>query len=158
MYCSLPGSSVHGILQARILEWVSISSSRRSPPSRDETLVSCIAGRFFTLWTTRAQQKDKSVKAGVKDLNISPKKIYKWSAGTWAQMMLMSLAIRETPNQTQNEMQLTPTRLATTIITTTRKKPQTSAGEHVEKLPTLPQCWLEWKMAYPMEKNKAVPQ
>ena len=48
MDCSPPGSSVHGILQARILEWVAISFSRRSSQSRDRTCVSCIAGRFFT--------------------------------------------------------------------------------------------------------------
>ena len=48
MDCSLPGSSVHGILQARILEWIVMPSSRRSSQSRDQTQVSCIAGRFFT--------------------------------------------------------------------------------------------------------------
>ena len=48
-------------------------------------------------------------------------------------MILMSLANRETPNQTQNEIQLTPTRLATAIMTTTTN-PKTSAGEQVEKL------------------------
>ena len=53
MNCCPPGSSVHGILQARILEWVAISFSRRSSQSRDQTLVSCIAGRFFTIWATR---------------------------------------------------------------------------------------------------------
>ena len=45
------GSSVHGILQARILEWVAISSSRGSSQPRDQTCiscVSCIAGGFFT--------------------------------------------------------------------------------------------------------------
>ena len=42
MDCSPRGSSVHGILQARILEWVAISSSRGSSCSRDETCVSCI--------------------------------------------------------------------------------------------------------------------
>ena len=45
---SLPGSSVCGISQARILEWVAISFSRGSSPPRDGTRVSCIAGRFFT--------------------------------------------------------------------------------------------------------------
>ena len=50
--CSPPGSSVHGLLQARILEWVAISFSRGSRP-RDRTPVSCIAGRFFTVWATR---------------------------------------------------------------------------------------------------------
>ena len=44
----LPGSSVHGILQARILEWVAMPSSRGSSPFRDRTCVSCIASRFFT--------------------------------------------------------------------------------------------------------------
>ena len=48
MDCSLAGSSVHGILQARILEWVAIISfSRGSSQPRDQTLVSCIAGRHF---------------------------------------------------------------------------------------------------------------
>ena len=51
--CSLPGSSVRGILQARILEWVAISFSRRSSQARDRTWVSCIAGRRFTIWATR---------------------------------------------------------------------------------------------------------
>ena len=49
MDCSPPGSSVHGILQARILEWVAIPFSRRSSWSMDWTHVSCIAGRFFSL-------------------------------------------------------------------------------------------------------------
>ena len=47
------GSSVHGILQARILEWVAIPFSRGSSQPRDWTQVSCIASRFFTLWATR---------------------------------------------------------------------------------------------------------
>ena len=45
---SLPCSSVHGILQARILEWVSMHSSRGSSKPRDQTWVSCITGRFLT--------------------------------------------------------------------------------------------------------------
>ena len=44
---------VHGILQARILEWVAISFSRESSRSRNQAWVSCIAGRFFTVWATR---------------------------------------------------------------------------------------------------------
>ena len=48
MECRLPGSPVHGILQAKILEWVAISFSRGSSQPRDQTQVSCIAGRFFT--------------------------------------------------------------------------------------------------------------
>jgi len=53
MDCSLPGSSVHGILQVRILEWVTILFSRESSWPRDKTQVSRIAGRFFTIWDTR---------------------------------------------------------------------------------------------------------
>ena len=52
--CSLPGSSVHGIFQARILEWVAISYSRGSSQARDQTpvcYVSCIARGFFTTAT-----------------------------------------------------------------------------------------------------------
>ena len=51
--CSPPGSCVHGILQARILEWVAISFSRGSSQPRDQNQVSCIAGRRFILWATR---------------------------------------------------------------------------------------------------------
>ena len=49
--CSLPGSSVHGSSQARILEWVAIASCRGSSCPRDRTLISCVsctAGIFFT--------------------------------------------------------------------------------------------------------------
>ena len=53
MACSAPGSSVHGILQARTLEWVAISSSRGSSQPRDRTQVCCIAGRFFTICATK---------------------------------------------------------------------------------------------------------
>ena len=53
MGCSLPGSSVHGILQARILDWVAIPSSRGSSWPTDWTQVSCTAVRFFTIWAIR---------------------------------------------------------------------------------------------------------
>ena len=55
MNCSPPGSFVHGILQARILEWVAISSRGSSQP-REWTWVPCIAGRFFTIWATRGYE------------------------------------------------------------------------------------------------------
>ena len=53
MDCSLPGSSVHGIFQARVLEWVTISFFRGSSQLRDQTQVSHIVGRRFTIWATR---------------------------------------------------------------------------------------------------------
>ena len=52
MDCSLPGSSVHGILQARILEWVAMFFSRVSSQLRDLTEVSHIADRLATIWAT----------------------------------------------------------------------------------------------------------
>ena len=62
--CILPGSSVHGILQARILEWVAMPSSKGSSQPRDWTrvsYVSCIAGGFFT---TSATQEALSSQGG----------------------------------------------------------------------------------------------
>ena len=53
MDCSLPGSYLHGILQAGILEWIASSFSRGSSQPRDRTQVSCNAGRRFNLWATR---------------------------------------------------------------------------------------------------------
>ena len=53
MNCSLPGSSVHGIFQARVLEWGAIAFSRGSSQPRDQTRVSRIVGRHFTIWATR---------------------------------------------------------------------------------------------------------
>ena len=53
MDCRLPGSSVHGIPQAIILEWVGISSSRRSSRPKDQTHISCIGRQILYHWTTR---------------------------------------------------------------------------------------------------------
>ena len=68
MDCSPPGSSVHGILQARILEWVAMPSSKGSPPPRDQTRVSCVSciGRRFlplplgSLWHPQDQIKARA--------------------------------------------------------------------------------------------------
>ena len=66
MDCSPPGSSVHRILRARILEWVAISFSRGSFWLRDQTWISCIVGKHFTVWATskvnfRSDQINRSV-------------------------------------------------------------------------------------------------
>ena len=50
---SQPGSPIHGILQARILEWIAIPFSRGSSQPRDRTYVSCIADGFFTNWAIK---------------------------------------------------------------------------------------------------------
>ena len=51
--CSPPGSSVYRIFQARIVEWIAISFSKGSSRPRNQTKVSCVAGRFFTYWERR---------------------------------------------------------------------------------------------------------
>ena len=73
--CSPPGSSIHGILQTRIMEWVAIAFSRGSSRPRDRTQVSCIAGGFFTSWATREastahdQEKNQPRRKTGKNLN-----------------------------------------------------------------------------------------
>ena len=57
--CSLQGSSVHRILQARTLAWVAISFSRGTSWLKDQTRVSCISGRFFSTWVTREASTDE---------------------------------------------------------------------------------------------------
>ena len=53
MDCSLPGSSLDGILQAKILEWVAMPTSRGTSQLRDWSQIFRTAGRFFTIWATR---------------------------------------------------------------------------------------------------------
>ena len=67
MDCSVPRSSVHGIFQAIVLEWVAISFSRGSSWPRDRTQVSLIVDRRFTVWATR-----EAVKANVLRFCASP--------------------------------------------------------------------------------------
>ena len=62
--CSPPGSSIHGILQASILEWVAISFSRGPFQPRDQTQVSDIAGRCFNLWASLSRASFKNRKQG----------------------------------------------------------------------------------------------
>ena len=71
MDCSLPGSSVHGIFQARILEWVAISFSRGSLRPMDRAQVSLIAGRLLTVRATRAES---NLETNVPEKNYFAKK------------------------------------------------------------------------------------
>jgi len=59
--CSPPGSSVHEILQARILEWVAVSFCRGSSWPRDWARVSHVPGRFFTIWAIRTERMGKGM-------------------------------------------------------------------------------------------------
>ena len=67
MDCSLPGSSMHGIFQARVLEWVAISFSRESSWPRDQTQISHTAVRHFTVWATRDCQNSHSEVQNLKE-------------------------------------------------------------------------------------------
>ena len=71
MDCSLPGSSVHGIFQERVLEWVAISFSRGSSWPRDRTQVSCTAGRRFTVWATREAQSTLTMSANLESSAVA---------------------------------------------------------------------------------------
>ena len=66
MDCSLSGSSVHGTLQAWMVEWIAIPFFKGSPRPRDQTWVYFIAGRFFTIWTTRENKSQKFPKEKLK--------------------------------------------------------------------------------------------
>ena len=73
MDCSLPGYSVHGICKAIVLEWIAISFSGGCSPPRDQTQVSRIVHRHFTVWATReviaATKSDHRLVGGTKDAN-----------------------------------------------------------------------------------------
>ena len=73
MDCSLPGSSVHGISQARILEWVAISFSKGSSLPRDRTQVPCIAGRIFYKLAFPGSSDGKESACNAGDLGSIPK-------------------------------------------------------------------------------------
>ena len=67
MGCSLPGFSVRGILQARVLQWSAIPFSRGSSWPRDWTQVYCIAGRHSTHWASREALKDMLITQKLKE-------------------------------------------------------------------------------------------
>ena len=79
MGCSLPGSSVHGIFQAIVLEWIAISFSRGSSRPRDRIQVSCIVDRRFTAWATRCHSH---VSSTPEMEEMTPLLYYTWSSGT----------------------------------------------------------------------------
>jgi len=70
--CSLQGSSLHWILQARVLEWVAISFSRGSSRPRDQIQVSRIPGRCFNLWATREVVLEKTLESPLDCKEIQP--------------------------------------------------------------------------------------
>ena len=78
MDCCLPGSSAHGILQARVLQWVAIPFSRGSSWPRDRTHISCTAGRFFTVWAIRDAPSFSKEPWIIRTQNVPPELIKKY--------------------------------------------------------------------------------
>ena len=76
MDCSLQGSSVHGIFQVRILEWVTIFFSRRSSQPRDQTQVSRVVGRLFTTGATREVRLTEIVYYSLSYFSVYGQRIY----------------------------------------------------------------------------------
>ena len=79
------GSSIHGNFQASVLEWVAISFSRGSSQARDQTQVSHIAGRRFTLWATRSANNLKDI---CKWYGLCRKWILRLTSKTWGKWLL----------------------------------------------------------------------
>ena len=86
MDCSTPGSSVHGISQAGILEWVAISFSREFSKLRDRIPLSCIAGGFFTT------EPQRSPRGRRKPCNICHSNFWHIDAGYSKSLRRMSMA------------------------------------------------------------------
>ena len=87
---SPPGSSVHGILQTRILEWVTILFSSESSEPRGQTWVSCIAVGFFTIWATREAQSDLQLRSN--RLEVKPTSS-PWPGRTWSHRSLSASTV-----------------------------------------------------------------
>ena len=90
--CPTRRSSVHRILLERIPEWVAIPFSQGSSWPRDQTPVSCVAGRFFTIWATREAPRVKG------DCGITEQlgSLYEWEEGlraTWLWSFILSLQV-----------------------------------------------------------------
>ena len=98
-----PGFSAHGTIQARMLEWVAIPSSRGSSWPRDQTRLSCIVGRFFTVWAIREAWYDIKLVGylGICKMSTGPDD---WSASyTWK---LLSKKLRSWSSVTYSLSQL----------------------------------------------------
>ena len=125
--CSLPGSSVHEILQARILERVAIPFFRGSSQPRDGTQVSCIAGRFFSIWATREI-------------------LYESSSNPWGQGQEVNSLFLHEPWETQESSKISYSDLIFGwSVPNSYKKME---GENRERVVSLPwsdmTAWFDW--------------
>ena len=81
---SLPGSSIHGVFQARVLEWGAITFSKQSSKPRDQTHVSCISDSFFTVWVTREVYSFGLFVCQIIEIDLKKARIYSKQAETAA--------------------------------------------------------------------------
>ena len=96
--CDLMDYTVHGILQARILEWVAFPFSRGSSHPRDWTQVSHIAGRFFTSWAIREAHKLQTITVIERETVISNlQKLWFWSSSQPTQLLPSSSFLSMSP-------------------------------------------------------------
>ena len=93
--CCPPDSSVHGILQARVLEWVTLPFSRGCSQARDQIQVSCMAGDFFTIWATREPTDHNNSAYHIRNLPASTFPGHTYSSyDPWEIVILMTVAWR----------------------------------------------------------------
>ena len=102
------GFTVHGILQARILEWVAFSFSRGSSQPRGWTQVSCIAGGFFTSWA-----KGKPKNTGVGSLSL-PQWIFLTQESNWGLMHCRQILYHLSYQRSQSQRRAMPKNVQTT--------------------------------------------
>ena len=103
MDCNPQGSSVHGILQARILEWVAISSSRGSSQPRDRTQVSCIVGGFFAIWATREAQTSSGHLLSIITVDVFKDDLFLFIQTLWSKYYNFHLQNEEPEYQSYQE-------------------------------------------------------
>ena len=89
--CSLPGSSVHEILQARILEWIAVSFSRKSSWLRDQTLISCIDRWILYHWATWEAHMRSYWLAKLKNAGVRCQAWFVWNPVPFLSSLLGSL-------------------------------------------------------------------
>ena len=130
--CSLPGSSVHEIFQARILEWVAISFSRGSSWPRDRTRVSRIVGRHFTICKSRKSRD-----------TWSNRHVWPWSK-KWSRARVNRVLTREHTGHSKHPL---PTAQETTLHMDITRWP-------IPKSDWLYSLQLKMKRLYTMRKNK----